>query len=241
MANQTQTQANATETSDINSISLDQFIGEEIELGNFEKNKSDAPPPIKAGDYVVRYELGDADPEKAIGLGISPRYNSGRPFIKVKLKATVIESLNPEVETPQVFNRTVFANINSGIMNKGDASDVSDWLKSVGVEAGEMPTVLKRNAAGEVDCAATRAYLVNLLATDVTGRVHIDWYGSATSEVETDPKLKYIQPKAFKGMKKWPTDAEGNHIALVEQYHNKKTDELLNLKAYNEITKYYPA
>lgn len=227
------TQSNqSTQTSDINDLS--KFRNVPVSLGiNYEKSSTDAPPPIPEGDYLVKFELGDADLDKAVAIGQSAKYNGGNPFLKLKLKLNVLESLNEAVPTSAVFNRSMFENINSGVMNRGDASRVSDFCRCAGINVDHIPT---NGTLPEL-----QEWFVEQFEGGLTGKIHIGWKASGKSEVETDPNKQWLKPKQFDGMDKWPTDPDGNVIPVIHGYYHKATDETLDLKAVNVVTDFYPA
>lgn len=216
--------------SDINT--LQQFDDdEEIPLGNFDKQTSTAPPPVPAGDYKLKYELGNVDIDKAIKRSQSPKYNGGKTFISVSLIGTIVESLNEDIPTEDVFNRRVYTFENTGVQRAGDASRFSDWAKSVGLTDEDIP---KR-------FSEFKPWLVEFLATSPTGNVRIDWQASGKDDAAEDPKAKYVQPKQYNSMTKFPQDSEGNYLSEIEGYEVKATGSIITLTARNEIKNYYPA
>lgn len=225
---QSQTQPQESAVSDINQ----QFGNTELDLGDVEKSMQDIPPPIPEGDYLLRYALGDADPDKAIKLKKKEGVNGGRPYLVISLKGAVVESRNEDVATEEVHNRTFFSTITS-IKGRSGASNYTDWLKSIGHADG---------APGTFD--EIKPWLTELLATgQAEGVAKIVWKASAKSSVPNpDGSTRYINNTPYSSMGKFPTDPEtGKHLPVIEGYYNKETDETLDLVAREEVKVYYPA
>lgn len=153
-----------------------------------------APPPPKDGTHLVRLGYGSDDPEKRWQRR---KDKNGNQYYATKLMAKIIA---PGEEDD---NKVVFDGFVSTMMRQG-TSRVIGVLQALGHDVGTITSHLDQVKA-----------LDNLLAGEPTCNIETEWEAQFNTG-EKDDNGKDIYKRMKKGMKNFPSDANGVYQHILE-------------------------
>jgi hypothetical protein len=181
-------------------MALDAEFQEETEI-NTEADAFGYPPPPPDGTYAAVLSL---DSERGITKG---KTRTGDAFLMAAVRGKLVVPDNPEID-----GREVFDNVTTLIMRSGTSRTVG-ILKAGGQEVPSRMTIRDQ-----------MIMLQELLQSEPTVMITGRWEGSYESGVNAvTGKKEYTT--AFKGMKSFPQDADGNpqHKFVDSQGHEINT------------------
>lgn len=236
--------------SDINTLDATPELDEldllaKVDLTKEASEGGEYPPPIPAGDYLLKYDLGNTDLDKVFVVSNIPGdpekirkdLNDGLPYLTVKLIAEVADVLTPEIEEPeQYIGRKVFAGLNLSTLLRNDGTTkLTNWLKSVVEDPTTIPGKMHE----------LRQFIIDLCgAGEAVGQAHVDWeaYGKSGENYLPDWGFFKENKKAAKGYPRKMTEfpqTEGGAYEDKATWTDPRTNEEVQLKARAVVTRFY--
>jgi hypothetical protein len=154
-----------------------------------------APPPVKDGVHEAKLAYGSDDPEKRWQ---TRKDKQGNKYYATKLMAKIIDPGNED------DNKVVFDGFVSTMMRQG-TSRVIGVLHALGYDVGTITSHLDQVRA-----------LDNLLAGEPTCQIETEWEAQYDSGEKDDTTGKTIYKRLKKGMKNFPSDANGVFQHVLE-------------------------